>query len=244
MPIQRRAADIIIHNAFVRTLDPHDVAAQAVAVCGDRIIGLGTPAELEPLIDAQTRVLDARGRTVLPAFLDTHSHLNDAALTREYRIDYETLQPKTLAESLAPIRRRAIAQPIGTWIEGANFNEHLLAEQRYPTRWELDEMAPDHPTMISSIGWHMVAANSLALKLGGIDRDTPDPPGGRIERDERGEPTGVLRERAKGRLDPRAPNSVIPPTSVEQRLSALRAAQRFHHQHGIAGVHVMVREPA
>jgi predicted amidohydrolase YtcJ len=243
MPIQRRAADVIITNAFVRTLDPQDSAVQAVAVSGDRIIGVGTHTELESLIDGQTRVLDAGGRTVLPAFLDTHSHLNDAALTREYRIDYETLQPRTLREALAPIRERALAQPIGTWIQGANFNEHLLAEQRYPTRWELDEMAPDHPTMISSIGWHMVAANSLALKLGGIDRDPPDPPGGKIERDERGEPTGVLRERAKGRLDPRAPNSAIPPTSVAERLAALRAAQRFHHQHGIAGVHVMVREP-
>src|SRR5262249_9718840 len=150
-------------------------AVRAVAVSGDRIIGLGSPAELESLIDGQTRVLDAGGRTVLPAFLDTHSHLNDGALSREYRIDYETLQPKTLAEALVPIRQRALSQPIGTWIQGATFNEHQLAELRYPTRWELDEMAPDHPTMISSIGWHMVAANSLALKAAGIDRETPDP---------------------------------------------------------------------
>jgi predicted amidohydrolase YtcJ len=244
MAIERYAADIIIRNAFVRTLDARDAAVQAVAIRGDRIVGLGSHTEVESVADAQTRVLDAGGRTVLPAFIDTHSHLNDAALTREYRIDYETLQPRSLAEALAPIRRRAIAQPVGTWVLGANFNEHLLAEQRYPTRWELDEMAPDHPTMISSIGWHMVAANSLALRLGGIDRDTMDPPGGKIDRDERGEPTGVLRERAKGRLDPRAPNSAIPPTSVEQRLAALRAAQRYHHEHGIAGVHVMIREPA
>jgi predicted amidohydrolase YtcJ len=243
MPIERFAADVVVRNAFVRTLDAQDAAVQAVAVRGDRIVGLGTNAELESLIDDRTRVLDAGGRIVLPAFLDTHSHLNDAALTREYRVDYETLQARTLAEALAPIRTRAIAQPLGTWIQGANFNEHLLAEQRYPTRWELDEMAPDHPTMISSIGWHMVAANSLALKLGGISRDTPDPPGGKIDRDERGEPTGVLRERGKGRLDPRAPNSAVPPASTAERLAALRAAQRYHHQHGIAGVHVMVRGP-
>src|SRR5262249_36929389 len=178
------------------------------------------------------------------AVVDEQRPLKEAALPRAYGIDYETLQARTLGEVLAPIRARALTQPIGTWIEGANFNEHLLAEQRYPTRWELDEMAPDHPTMISSIGWHMVAANSLALQTVGISRDTPDPPGGKIERGERGEPTGVLREPAKGRLDPRAHGSVIPPTSVERRLQALRAAQRYHHANGIAGVHVMIREPA
>ena len=244
MPVERHAADVIVVNGFVRTPEARDSAVQAVATRGDRIVGLGSNTEIESLADERTRVIDAGGRTVLPAFIDTHSHFNDAALTRAYRIDYETLQPKTLAEALAPVRARAIAQPVGTWILGNNFNEHLLAERRWPVRWELDEMAPDHPTMISSIGWHMVAANSLALKLAGIDRDTPDPAGGKIERDERGEPTGVLRERAKGRLDPRRHDSPIPPPTVEQRLHALRAAMREHHAHGIAGVHVMVREPA
>jgi predicted amidohydrolase YtcJ len=244
MPIQRHAADTILVNGFVRTLDARDSAAQAVAVRDERIVGLGSNAEMESIADDQTRVIDAGGRTVLPAFMDTHSHFNDAAMSRAYRIDYETVLPRTLAEALAPIRARAIEQPIGTWIQGANFSEHFLAEQRWPTRWELDEMAPDHPTMISSIGWHMVAANSLALKLAGITRDTEDPPGGHIERDERGEPSGVLRERAKGRLDPRRHDSVVTSPSVEQRLAALREAIRYHHEHGIAGVHVMVREPA
>ena len=114
MPIERFAADVVVRNAFVRTLDAQDAAVQAVAIRGDRIVGLGTNAEMESLTDARTRVLDAGGRTVLPAFIDTHSHLNDAALTREYRIDYETLQARTLAEVLAPIRARALTQPIGT----------------------------------------------------------------------------------------------------------------------------------
>jgi predicted amidohydrolase YtcJ len=243
MPVERYAADVIVVNGFVRTLDARDSAVQAVATRGDRIIGLGSNAEIESLADERTRVIDAGGRTVLPAFIDTHSHFNDAAMTRAYRIDYETVQPKTLAEALAPVRARAIAQPVGTWIQGANFNEHLLAEERWPTRWELDEMAPDHPAMLSSIGWHMVAANSLALKLAGLSRDSEDPPGGKIDRDERGEPTGVLRERAKERLDPRAASSVVPSPTVEERLEALRATIRYHHEHGIAGVHVMVREP-
>src|SRR5262249_9320020 len=90
MPIERFAADVVVRNAFVRTLDAQDAAVQAVAIRGDRIVGLGTDAEMESLTDTRTRVLDAGGRTVLPAFIDTHSHLNDAALTREYRVDYET----------------------------------------------------------------------------------------------------------------------------------------------------------
>src|SRR5215211_4222667 len=133
MPVERHAADVIVVNGFVRTLDARDSAVQAVATRGDRIIGLGSNAEIEALADERTRVIDAGGRTVLPAFIDTHSHFNDAAMTRAYRIDYETVQPKTLAEALAPVRARAIAQPVGTWIQGANFNEHLLAEERWPT---------------------------------------------------------------------------------------------------------------
>src|SRR3712207_4326664 len=161
MPVQRYAADVIVTNAFVRTLDARDSAVQAVATMGDRIIGLGSNAEVEALADDRTCVIDADGRTVLPAFIDTHSHFNDAAMTRAYRIDYESVKPRSLAEALAPIRQRAISQPLGTWIQGANFNEHFLAEQRFPLRWELDEMAPDHPAVISTIGHHMVAANSL-----------------------------------------------------------------------------------
>lgn len=243
MPVQRCFADLVIVNGVVRSLDEADSTYQAVAVKGETILGLGASAELEPLVDASTRVIDARGRVVQPAFIDGHTHFHGQALTQAYFIDYEQIRPRTLGEVLRPIRDRATALLPGTWVQANGFSEHLLEERRFPLRWEIDEAAPDHPVVVSSIGNHMLAANSLALHLAGIGRDTPDPPGGKIERDERGEPTGVLRERAKLRLDARAADTVIPPLSPEQRLAALREGIAFLHRHGIAGIHEMIRQP-
>ena len=243
MPTQRRAADVIIVNGLVRTLDAADTTVEAVAIKGDTIIGLGARDELLGLADRQTRLIDAGGRTVLPAFTDSHTHFHNAALIRAYFIDFETARPRSLDEALRLIRNRAAATPPGTWIRGDNFNEHQLVEQRFPLRWEIDEVAPDHPVVITSIGSHMVAANSLALHLAGITRETPDPPGGKIERDEDGEPTGVLRERAKLRLDARRSDSAIPPLSARERQAALREGVRFLNQHGIAAIHEMIRQP-
>jgi predicted amidohydrolase YtcJ len=243
MPVQRQAPDVLIVNGQVRSLDARDSTYQAVAVKGETIVGLGTDDELRELADKQTRVIDARGRVVQPAFIDGHTHFHGQALTQAYYIDYEQLRPGNLGEVLRPIRDRAVTLPVGSWIQANNFIEHHLDEHRYPLRWEIDEVAPDHPVVISSIGNHMVAANSLALRAAGITRDTPDPAGGKIDRDASGEPSGVLRERAKLRLDARRADTVVPQPTAEERLHALRAGIRYLHQHGIAGIHEMIRQP-
>jgi predicted amidohydrolase YtcJ len=242
MPIERQAADVIITNANIRTLDAADSTFQALATKGDKIVGLGSNSEVESLADAQTRIIDAGGRTVLPAFTDTHTHFRRGSLVEAYFVNYETIKPRTLAEALQPIRDRAAALPPGTWIRGFDFGEHHVAEKRVPSRRELDEAAPNHPVVIYTIGLHMAVANSLALKLAGIARDSADPPGGRIDRDKSGEPTGVLRERAKGRLDYSRADSVIPPLTPAQRLDGLRAGIRKLHEYGIASFHAMVAE--
>lgn len=242
MPIQRQAADLIITNANIRALDAADSTFHALATKGDRIVGLGSALDVASLADPETRVIDAGGRTVLPAFTDTHTHFRRGSLVEAYFVNYETIKPRTLADALKPIRDRAAALPPGTWIRGFDFGQHHVAEKRVPSRQELDAAAPDHPVVVYTIGVHMAVANSLALRLAGISRETPNPPGGTIDRDASGEPTGALRERAKGRLDYYRADSVIPPLTAAQRLDGLRAGVRTLHEHGIASFHVMVAE--
>jgi len=242
MPIQRQAADLIIRNANIRTLDAADSVVTAVATKGERLIGIGSDLDVQSLADRETRVIDAGGRTVLPAFTDTHTHFRRGSLVETYFVNYETIKPRTMAEALRPIRERAATLPPGTWIRGFDFGQHHVVEKRVPTRRELDDAAPNHPVVVYTIGVHMAVANSLALRLAGISRDTPNPPGGTIDRDATGEPTGALRERAKGRLDYYRADSVIPPLTAAQRLDGLRAGIRKLYEYGIASFHVMVAE--
>jgi predicted amidohydrolase YtcJ len=243
MPVERWAPDVILTNGRVRTLDAGDSVVQAIAMKRQRIVGLGTDDELRALADDQTVVLDARGRTVLPGFIDGHTHFQSAAIERALLIDWLELSPKTLSEALHTIRQRALGLPAGTWIRGDGFMEHHLAEQRFPTRWEIDEFAPDHPVILLGVGKHMLAANSLALHLAGITRDTEDPPGGKIDRDERGEPIGILRERGKLRLDPVRADNVIPHYSVDERVDALRQGFQHLHSRGVTSIHDIVPDP-
>jgi predicted amidohydrolase YtcJ len=243
MPVARLAPDLILKNAVIRTLDSSDSLAEAVACKGQWIIGIGSETEILPLADGETRVLDAGGRTVLPGFIDGHTHFQSAAIERALLIDYLELSPRNLGEVLQQVRDRARRLAPGAWIRGDGLMEHHLVERRFPTRWEIDEFAPDNPVMILGVGKHMLAANSLALHLAGITRDTEDPPGGKIDRDASGEPTGVLRERGKLRLDPTRADNVIPRYSVEERMRAIRETIAYLHTRGITSIHDIVPDP-
>jgi predicted amidohydrolase YtcJ len=144
---------------------------------------------------------------------------------------------------LAAVRERAARTPRGAWIQGDSLREHRLKERRWPTREELDSAAPHHPVILRSLGKHLTMANTLALRLAGIDRETPDPKGGRIERDATGEPTGVLHEQAKLRLDPARTDTVVPALSEDERLRALTAGIGMLQEHGITALHEIVAEP-
>lgn len=191
----------------------------------------------------QARRIDLDGRTVLPAFIDSHTHFHRAAVLKHLHLDFETLLVPDVASVLAHVAERAAGTAAGGWIEGDSISAARLAEGRLPDRAELDSVSAGHPVIIRGIGKHVIAANSAALALAGIDRDTPDPPGGRIERDEQGEPTGILHERAKLRLDASANDTVVPRASREQRLEALRTGMSMMHRLGVAAIHEMVRQP-
>jgi predicted amidohydrolase YtcJ len=186
------AADIVLNHACVITMDAARPVAGLVAVTGDIISFVGSESELETVAVAGTRVIDCRGRTVVPGFNDAHLHLF-SLLRKLLSLDLSPASVRSIADIKEAIRHKAADTPPGTWLSGTDYNEFYLAERRCPTRWDIDEVAPDNPVVLSHRSLHACVLNSLALSLAGIGKDTEEPPGARIERDlTTGEPNGVL----------------------------------------------------
>ncbi|RPJ58197.1 MAG: amidohydrolase [Acidobacteria bacterium] len=187
---QERSADLILHSGQIVTVDPSFSIAEAMATRGDRIVAVGTTAEIRKLAGPETRVIDLKGQTVLPGLIDSHMHPTAASM---YEFDHEVPEMQTIADVLRYIRARAELLPDGRWISLSQVFITRLRERRYPTRAELDEAAPRNPVVFRT--GPDASLNSLALKLSGIDRNfqITDGQPGRIEKDSIGEPTGILR---------------------------------------------------
>lgn len=186
-------ADLIFYNANVVTLDPERPTAEVVAVGDGRIRGVGFRHELPWMVGRTTRLVDCQGGTLLPAFHDAHCHL--LALAASWlAVDCSPQNAGTVGELLALVQQRVETAGEGEWIRARGYHEALLEEHRHPLRWELDQAAPRHPVRLVHQSGHASVVNSLALERLGVTRDRNDPPGGVIERDAGGEPTGVLLE--------------------------------------------------
>src|SRR6266702_8398365 len=187
-----RLADLLIRAAAIYSMAQDRAVYQAIAVRDEWIVAVSQdPHGLDGLIGADTHILDAPDLTILPAFEDTHNHL---LLTAQNMSLVPVDRAHTLADFIDLIRQRAAQTPPGAWIQtSAAWHEVNLAEGRLPTAPELDEATRDHPVLVRR-GGHVVVASSLALTLGGITRETPDPQGGTIVRFPDGTPTGVLIE--------------------------------------------------
>ena len=209
-------ADLILRHGKVVTVDRDFSVRQAVAVRGDRILRVGTDAEVDALRGAGTRVVDLQGRMVLPGLIDSHTHATWASLTE---FDHPVPTMATVADVLAYIRGRAEALGPGKWVVVERVFITRLAERRYPTRAELDEVAPRNPVLFST--GPDASLNSLALRLSGIDRDfRPDGPG-KVERDPAtGEPTGILRNLTRY-VKVESPARKPTPDEEDERLLAL-----------------------
>lgn len=194
------AAETIYHNGPVLCLDAGNSMPEAVAVAGGRILAVGGMAAMARYRGPATRMVDLEGRALLPGFIDPHGHFPLSGLYALYRVDLASPPVGTctsLAEVFARLRERAAATAPGEWVVGAFFDQSMVVERRFPTREELDAVTAGHPVFVVHASGHVGVANSAALAFAGIGRDTPQPPGGHVEKDPRtGEPTGLLEEPA------------------------------------------------
>ena len=185
-------ADLVLLGGQVITLDPRDRVTQAIAIRGNRIVAAGPDAEIQRLTGPKTRVIQLSGRGVTPGFIDSHTHVESTAEFRNFWVDLHSSPLPTEPSSAAILQKlseRASAVPPGTWVVG----QGPFGPQVPPTAAELTAAFPDHPVVVK-YGMHQYVANRKALEMANITKLTPDPPGGRIERGEDGEPTGMLLE--------------------------------------------------
>lgn len=228
---QRPAADLIITNAKVRTMDSNRPQAEALAVIRDRIVAVGTSAEIDAWHGAETAIIDAGGKLVLPGFNDAHVHFMDGSAGL---FNVELKDANSPEEFSRRIGEQASKTPKGEWILGGDWDDQGFKVPKLPTRQMIDAVTPNHPVFVNRYDGHMSLANSLALKLAGVTSKTPDPPGGVIVRDEKGEPTGILKDAAKSLVD-----KVIPPMSHEKRLRVLKRGLRHAVSLGLTSVQDM-----
>jgi predicted amidohydrolase YtcJ len=232
----RPAADLIITHAKVWTVDKAHPTAEAVAILGNRIVAVGSNAEITAWRAPSTRVIDAEGKPLLPGFNDAHLHFVDGGAQLG---NVELSDCTSVEEFVRRMRERARTTPKGEWILGGDWDETKWDPVQLPNKEWIDSFTPDTPVFISRYDGHSVLANSAALKLAGIGAQTPDPPGGVIIRNSRGDPTGVLRDAAMDMVA-----KIVPPPSHEQELQAIKRALALAASVGVTSVQHMNPEYA
>jgi predicted amidohydrolase YtcJ len=227
----RLAADLILTNAKIWTVDKSKPSAEAVAVLGDRIVAVGSSSDVDAWRGPHTQVIDAGGKLLLPGFNDAHVHF----VSGGRQLDSIQLNDATSAQEFARrIGERAKVTPKGDWIEGGNWDETKWTPPDMPTKELIDALTPDTPVFVSRYDGHMGLANSLALRLAGITAKTPDPPGGAIVRDAQGNPTGALKDSATDYIE-----KVIPELTHDQRVKAVKRALAYAASVGVTSVQHM-----
>src|SRR5262245_21634457 len=212
-------ADSVYLNATVVTMAREGDVAEAVAVRGGKIAAVGSSREIRGQIGPKTKIVDLAGKTLLPGFYAAHDHFPSLGRVALYDVDLNSPPIgtiRTMDQLVAALREKAARTPAGQWVVGRGYDDTLLAEQRHPTRQDLDRASAEHPIWIIHTSGHLGVANSRALTLAKIDKNTPQPAGGAIRHDTAGEPTGVIEERT-GLV-----NSLVPRLSQEQRLAAVK----------------------
>jgi predicted amidohydrolase YtcJ len=199
--------------------------AEALAVVGDRILAVGTRDEIMKLKGPETKIVDLEGHFVMPGFNDAHMHLASAGLEK---MNVNMIGVKTLDEFRERLRVKCEAAEPGEWVVGEGWDETLWPVKILPTRWDLDEVSGKHPVYLVRVDGHLGVANTLALQLASVTVASRDPDGGKIDRDESGTPTGIVREKAE-----RAVLAAIPKPTHEKRRQAIELALADLASHGI-----------
>ena len=228
---QTVTADLVIKNANIRTMDNNRSVVRAIAVLNGRIIALGSDAEVGKLIGSKTRVIDGGGKTIIPGFNDAHLHFVPGGQQLSLVDLRSSRSPEEFAER---IKDYAAKLKEGDWITGGRWDHENWTPANLPTKELIDRAASKNPVFVNRLDGHMAVANSLALKLAGVTKDTKDVAGGVIVRDSNGEPTGVLKDAAMDLV-----SRVIPDQTFEQRLASAEAATNYAASLGVTSAQDM-----
>ncbi len=226
------AADFVALNGAVLTLDAAGHRAGALAARDGRVVAVAGDRAIAELIGPDTRVLDLAGSTAIPGFVESHNHPAFFGMTLAAAVDAGTPPNETIADIVDRLAQAVADSEPGRWIRGYRYDDTLLADNRHPTRADLDGASPANPVVLTHVSGHFCVANSLALREVGITARTPDPPGGRIDRDTGGEPSGVLAEAAAFLVTSRLPGQ-----DADTLADALLLADAEYARHGITTVH-------
>lgn len=222
-------ADLVLFNGKIFTVDASQPWAQAVAIRDGKFVAVGKDEEIKKLVGKNTEVIDLQGKLALPGFNDAHLHFTSGGL---YLLGIDLRPARDEKEFVSILKEYIYKVPKGEWITGGNWDHENWPSKKHPRKELIDAVSPDHPVLVQRLDGHMALANSLALKLAGITRDTPSPEGGEIVKDKiTGEPTGILRDTATDLV-----GAVIPPLSREKRERAIRAAMRHAQELGVTSV--------
>jgi predicted amidohydrolase YtcJ len=228
--VKAQPADTILINGKVYTADAKQLWAQAVAIRGEKIVAVGDGAEIEKLRGPHTKVIDAGGKLVLPGFVDCHIHFLDGSIS----LGQANLESaKNPADIQRILREYAAKHPGDGWILGGGWNYAMFGEENLPNKKYLDEVFPNRPVLLYGYDGHTSWANSKALALAKIEKDTPNPANGAIVRDPKtGEATGALKESAGSLV-----GKLVPKPTHEEKLVALRTGFHWANENGLTRVH-------
>ena len=222
--------ELILYNGHVITVDAARPRAQAVAIAGGRFLAVGSNADVRNLATRATRLVDLAGRTVVPGFIDAHTHPAYAGRRHLRWVDADL---RSIAAIQQAIRERAAKTPPGQWVLAFKYDDTKTSERRFLTRADLDAAAPNHPVYVEHRGGHTGFVNSKALAAAKVAEDVADPPGGRYDRDASGKLTGRLLETATAPFDRAIPDTY---TRDEDR-EAVKLISRMMAKTGVTSAH-------
>lgn len=221
---------LVLYNAKIHTVDASNPRVEAVAIAGDRFLAVGSNREMDALATPRTKKIDLGGQTVVPGFIDAHTHVADSGLRHLREVDCDL---RSIAAIQEAIRNRAAVTPKGEWVLGFKYDDTKTAEGRKLNRADLDVAAPHHPVLVQHRGGHTAYVNSLALQRADVNDNTPDPAGGQFDHDASGHLTGGLRELATEPFYRKVPSTA---TRADRR-EGVKLISRMFARTGVTSVH-------
>lgn len=222
--------NILIHGGPILTMTANQPLVEAVGIINGKVQAVGSTSDVRSQMGSTFNEIDLKGRMASPGLHDAHAHIIGTGVAAA-EIEINADRVSSIGEIVALVEQRVRESSEGSWVIGQGYDQELLAERRHPARADLDAVSPNHPVILKRSCHHIMAANSKALELAGITANTPDPDGGTIDRDEHGEPTGVLRENAMNAI-----YDIVPALTEDEVLERLIAGGQIFREHGITSV--------